>query len=170
MPNNFELSLKSIPICTTEMLAIVVDHVANANELLRQEQYDEAHVEISIAQHTMIELDTIENILGDRLSCNESPGTNNDIIERQNIRISELENHIDLLQNEIFELRKGKDSQKVISELMAQVMTLKKIAKCERAQRLRDLADYETDDTMMPYFYEDARRMLAMEHPEVDWR
>lgn len=57
-----------------------------------------------------------------------------------------------------------------ITELEAQVMTLKKIAKCERAQRLRDLADYETDDTMMPDFYEDARRMLAMEHPEVDWR
>ena len=90
--------------------------------------------------------------------------------EEQITRIAGLETQIDLLQNEIFELRKGKDSQKVISELMAQVMTLKKIAKCERAQRLRDLADYETDDTMMPDFYEDARRMLAMEHPEVDWR
>ena len=90
--------------------------------------------------------------------------------EEQTARIAGLETQIDLLQNEIFELRKGKDSQKVISELMAQVMTLKKIAKCERAQRLRDLADYETDDTMMPDFYEDARRMLAMEHPEVDWR
>ena len=90
--------------------------------------------------------------------------------EEQTTRIAGLETQIDLLQNEIFELRKGKDSQKVISELMAQVMTLKKIAKCERAQRLRDLADYETDDTMMPDFYEDARRMLAMEHPEVDWR
>jgi len=90
--------------------------------------------------------------------------------EEQTTRIAGLETQIDLLQNEIFELRKGKDSQKVISELMAQVMTLKKIAKCERAQRLRDLVDYETDDTMMPDFYEDARRMLAMEHPEVDWR
>ncbi len=90
--------------------------------------------------------------------------------EEQTTRIAWLETQIDLLQNEIFELRKGKDSQKVISELMAQVMTLKKIAKCERAQRLRDLADYETDDTMMPDFYEDARRMLAMEHPEIDWR
>ena len=90
--------------------------------------------------------------------------------EEQTTRIAGLETQIDLLQNEIFELRKGKDSQKVISELMAQVMTLKKIAKCERAQRLRDLADYETDDTMMPDFYEDARRMLAREHPEVDWR
>ena len=90
--------------------------------------------------------------------------------EEQTTRIAGLETQIDLLQNEIFELRKSKDSQKVISELMAQVMTLKKIAKCERAQRLRDLADYETDDTMMPDFYEDARRMLVMEHPEVDWR
>ena len=90
--------------------------------------------------------------------------------EEQTARIAGLETQIDLLQNEIFELRKGKDSQKAISDLMAQVMTLKKIAKCERAQRLRDLADYETDDTMMPDFYEDARRMLAMEHPEIDWR
>ena len=90
--------------------------------------------------------------------------------EEQTPRIAELETQIDLLQNEIFELRKGKDSQKAISDLMAQVAALKKIAKCERAQRLRDLADYETDDTMMPDFYEDARRMLAREHPEIDWR
>ena len=90
--------------------------------------------------------------------------------EEQTPRIAELETQTDLLQNEIFELRKGKDSQKAISDLMAQVAALKKIAKCERAQRLRDLADYETDDTMMPDFYEDARRMLAREHPEIDWR
>ena len=57
-----------------------------------------------------------------------------------------------------------------ITDLEAQVVALKKIAKCERAQRLRDLVDYETDDTMMPDFYEDACRMLVMEHPEVDWR
>ena len=81
--------------------------------------------------------------------------------EEQATRIAGLETQIDLLQNEIFELRKGKDSQKAISDLMAQVAALKKIAKCERAQRLRDLADYETDDTMMPDFYEDARRMLV---------
>ena len=90
--------------------------------------------------------------------------------EEQTARIAGLETQIDLLQNEIFELRKGKDSQKAISDLMAQVAALKKIAKCERAQRLRDLSDYETDDTMMPDFYEDARRMLAREHPEIDWR
>ena len=90
--------------------------------------------------------------------------------EEQTARIAGLETQIDLLQNEIFELRKGKDSQKAISDLMAQVAALKKIVKCERAQRLRDLADYETDDTMMPDFYEDARRMLVLEHPEVDWR
>lgn len=90
--------------------------------------------------------------------------------EEQTARIAGLETQIDLLQNEIFELRKGKDSQKAISDLMAQVAALKKIAKCERAQRLRDLVDYETDDTMMPDFYEDACRMLVMEHPEVDWR
>jgi len=90
--------------------------------------------------------------------------------EEQTTRIAGLETQIDLLQNEIFELRKGKDSQKAISDLMAQVAALKKIVKCERAQRLRDLADHETDDTMMPDFYEDARRMLVMEHPEVDWR
>ena len=90
--------------------------------------------------------------------------------EEQTARIAGLETQIDLLQNEIFELRKGKDSQKAISDLMAQVAALKKIVKCERAQRLRDLADYETDDTMMPDFYEDARRMLAREHPEIDWR
>ena len=40
--------------------------------------------------------------------------------EEQTTRIAGLETQIDLLQNEIFELRKGKDSQKVISELMAQ--------------------------------------------------
>jgi hypothetical protein len=90
--------------------------------------------------------------------------------EEQTAMIAELETQIDLLQNEIFELRKGKDSQKDISDLMAQVAELKKIAKCERAQRLRDLVDYETDDTMMPDFYEDACRMLNREHPEVDWR
>lgn len=90
--------------------------------------------------------------------------------EEQTARIAGLETQIDLLQNEIFELHKGKDSQKAISDLMAQVAALKKIAKCERAQRLRDLVDYETDDTMMPDFYEDACRMLVMEHPEVDWR
>ena len=90
--------------------------------------------------------------------------------EEQTARIAGLETQIDLLQNEIFELRKGKDSQKAISDLMDQVAALKKIAKCERAKRLRDLADYETDDTMMPDFYEDARRMLAREHPEIDWR
>jgi hypothetical protein len=39
--------------------------------------------------------------------------------EEQTTRIAGLETQIDLLQNEIFELRKGKDSQKVISELMA---------------------------------------------------
>jgi len=90
--------------------------------------------------------------------------------EEQTTRIAGLETQIDLLQNEIFELRKGKDSQKVISELMAQVMTLKKIAKCERTQRLRDLADYETDDEMMQEFCRDACRQLAEEHPEIDWK
>lgn len=66
MPNNFELSLKSIPICTTEMLAIVVEHVANAYTLLCQGKYDEAHVEISVAQYTMIELDLMENMFSNR--------------------------------------------------------------------------------------------------------
>jgi hypothetical protein len=62
------------------------------------------------------------------------------------------------------------DPETRIADLETQVIALKKIAKCERAQRLRDLVDYETDDTMMPDFYEDACRMLVMEHPEVDWR
>ena len=66
--------------------------------------------------------------------------------------------------------KKITDPETRIADLETQVIALKKIAKCERAQRLRDLADYETDDTMMPDFYEDARRMLVMEHPEVDWR
>lgn len=39
--------------------------------------------------------------------------------EEQAARITHLETLVDLLQNELFEMRKGKDVQEVISELMA---------------------------------------------------
>ena len=79
------------------------------------------------------------------------------IIDQQSIQIIELQTQVDLLHNEVFELRKGKDSQEVISELMAridvqadriaeleaQVAALKKIAedvaRKETANKKREL-------------------------------
>ena len=52
-------------------------------------------------------------------------------------------------------------------ELEAQVAALKEIAEWERASRLRDQVDYETDDEMMPEFCRDAIRQLSEEHPEA---
>lgn len=56
-----------------------------------------------------------------------------------------------------------------INALLAQVAALKELAEWERASRLRDQVDYETDDEMMPEFCRDAIRQLSEEHPEVDW-
>lgn len=56
-----------------------------------------------------------------------------------------------------------------ITELEAQFAALKEIAKWERASRLRDQVDYETDDEMMQEFCRDACRQLAEEHPKIDW-
>lgn len=98
------------------------------------------------------------------------------IIVNQSKRIAELEAQVDLLQNEIFELRKGKDSQKVISELMAQVAALKEIAVSERANTLFNgpwdggLPVGASYDATMKKAKEDARRQLAEKHPEVDWK
>jgi hypothetical protein len=54
-----------------------------------------------------------------------------------------------------------------IAELEAQVAALKELVEWERASRLRDQADYETDDEMMPEFCRDARRQLSEEHLEA---
>jgi hypothetical protein len=48
-----------------------------------------------------------------------------------------------------------------------QIAALQEIAEWERAARLRDTVDYETDDEMMPAFCRDARRQLSEEHPEA---
>lgn len=75
------------------------------------------------------------------------------IIDQQSIQIIELQTQVDLLHNEVFELRKGKDSQEVISELMAridvqadriaeleaQVAALKKIAEEEIRKKIEQL-------------------------------
>ena len=66
MPTNYELSHRNIPLCTAKMLATVIEHIENANTLWRRGKYNEAHVEISAAQHIIIELDSIENMLEDR--------------------------------------------------------------------------------------------------------
>ena len=102
------------------------------------------------------------------------------IIDQQSIQIIELQTQVDLLHNEVFELRKGKDSQEVISELMAridvqtnriaeleaQVAALKKIAEEERAAMLACAEDlHGIDDGHLI----EARRQLAEEHPEIDW-
>jgi hypothetical protein len=58
---------------------------------------------------------------------------------------------------------------KNITELEAQFAAIKEVAKWERASRLRDQVDYETDDEMMQEFCRDACRQLAEEHPEIDW-
>lgn len=42
-------------------------------------------------------------------------------IDQQAAQIAELETRIDLLQNELFEMLKGKDAQEVISELMTRI-------------------------------------------------
>ena len=88
------------------------------------------------------------------------------------------EEEIDLLRNEIFELRKGEDTRIVISELMAridvqtnriaeleaQVAALKKIAEEERAAMFACAEDlHGIDDGHLI----EARRQLAEEHPEV---
>ncbi len=52
-----------------------------------------------------------------------------------------------------------------IRDLETQVAALQEIAEWERASRLRDQVDYETDDEMMSEFCRDARRQLAEEHP-----
>lgn len=59
---------------------------------------------------------------------------------------------------------------KNITELEAQFAAIKEVAKWERASRLRDQVDYETDDEMMQEFCRDACRQLAEEHPEIDWK
>lgn len=102
------------------------------------------------------------------------------IIDQQSIQIIELQTQVDLLHNEVFELRKGKDSQEVISELMAridvqadriaeleaQVAALKKITEEERAAMLVCAEDLRgIDDGHLI----EARRQLAEEHPEIDW-
>ena len=102
------------------------------------------------------------------------------IIDQQSIQIIELQTQVDLLHNEVFELRKGKDSQEVISELMAridvqadriaeleaQVAALKKITEEERAAMLACAEDsHGIDDGHLI----EARRQLVEEHPEIDW-
>lgn len=78
--------------------------------------------------------------------------------EEQAARIAELETRVDLLQNELFEVRKGKDAQEVISELMA------RIAEEERAAMLACAEDLHGIDE--GHLIE-ARRQLAEEHPEA---
>lgn len=88
------------------------------------------------------------------------------------------EEEIDLLRNEIFELRKGEDTRIVISELMsridvqadriaeleAQIAALKKIAEEERAAMLACAEDLHGIDE--GHLIE-ARHQLAEEHPEA---
>lgn len=51
--------------------------------------------------------------------------------------------HNDLLQNELFELRKGKDAQEAISDLMAQIDALKEKLVEERAKQIEVLCKYD---------------------------
>lgn len=62
-----------------------------------------------------------------------------------------------------------REAETKIAELEAQFAAIKEVAKWERASRLRDQVDYETDDEMMQEFCRDACRQLAEEHPEIDW-
>ena len=103
-----------------------------------------------------------------------------DHVKCQATQIAELETQIDLLQNEIFELRKGTDSQKVISELMAQVAALKKIVIGERSQKIYDekfghISISHPDDCdlfleRLKIADDEARDRLAKEYPKVDWK
>jgi hypothetical protein len=63
-----------------------------------------------------------------------------------------------------------REAETKIAELEAQFAAIKEVAKWERASRLRDQVDYETDDEMMQEFCRDACRQLAEEHPEIDWK
>ena len=51
--------------------------------------------------------------------------------------------------------------------LLQPLAFLQEIAEWERASRLRDQVDYETDDEMTSEFCRDARCQLAEEHPEA---
>ena len=59
------------------------------------------------------------------------------------------------------------DQTERIAKLEAQIAVLKMIIEWERASRLRDQVEYETEDEMMSIFCYNARGQLAEEYPEI---
>lgn len=62
----FELSFKEIPLCTAHTTDMIVSDLSDACELLKKQQYLDAHVSINSARLEMIELEKIENLLRGR--------------------------------------------------------------------------------------------------------
>ena len=130
---------------------------------------DLAATEKRVQEHEVHENQTHE-ALGKILGTDD---TLKNVAERAVSRIAELEK-----MNAELEARLGHEQvvtmqnreaqlQGYIRDLEAQVAALQEIAEWERASRLRDQVDYETDDEMMSEFCRDARRQLAKEHPEA---
>ena len=93
-------------------------------------------------------------------------------IDSQAAQIKQLEDHNDLLQNELFELRKGKDAQEAISDLMAQIEALKEMLVSMTTTAIWK-ASY--DSLTGKYTISDAdaekmaRQQLKAEIPGVEW-
>ena len=64
--SEFELSFKEVPLCTAHTIDMIAAHLNAASLLFSQQQYRQAHKEISYAQFKMIELEKIEELLRDR--------------------------------------------------------------------------------------------------------
>ena len=93
-------------------------------------------------------------------------------IDFQAAQIKQLDDHNDLLQNELFELRKGKDAQEAISDLMAQIEALKEMLVSMTTTAIWK-ASY--DSLTGKYTISDAdaekmaRQQLKAEIPGVEW-
>ena len=95
-------------------------------------------------------------------------------IDFQAAQIKQLDDHNDLLQNELFELRKGKDAQEAISDLMAQIEALKEKLIQERGKYIAVYEEDEWDFDDLPEldareYIRTAHQQLKAEMPEVGW-
>jgi len=62
MTDEFELSFKEVPLCTAHAIDMIASDLSNACELLKKQQYLDAHVSIDGARRKMIELEKIESL------------------------------------------------------------------------------------------------------------